>query len=109
MSNGRIAAGRVVAADDIPAAIDAFVRIAEGTSWKEAGIPGLPMRVSQDIRGYYETAALAMVDHAPPAWAGARWFFDETEAGKVLTAARAEMERQEAPHPMWFYLTPGDR
>jgi hypothetical protein len=109
LSYGRIAAGRVVAADDIPAAIEAFVRIAEGTAWKEAGIPGLPMRVSQDIRGYYETAALAMVDHAPPAWAGARWFFDATEAGKVLMAARAEMERQEAPQPMWFYLTPGDR
>ena len=30
-------------------------------------------------------------------------------AGKVLLEARAEMERQEAPHPMWFYLTPGDR
>jgi hypothetical protein len=109
MSNGRIAAGRVVTADDIPAAIEAFVRIAEGTSWKDAGVPGLPMRVSQDIRGYYETASLAMVDHAPPAWAGARWFFDATEAGKVLLEARAEMERQEAPHPMWFYLTPGDR
>jgi len=109
LSNGRIGAGRVVAADDVPAAIEAFIRITEGTSWKEAGIPGLPMRVSQDIRGYYETAALAMVDHAPPAWAAARWFLDETEAGKVLTAARSEMERQGAPHPMWFYLTPGDR
>ena len=109
LSNGRIAAGRVVTADDIPAAIEAFVRIAEGSSWKEAGIPGLPMRVSQDIRGYSETAALAMVDHAPPAWAGARWFFDATQAGQVLMEARAEMERQEAPHPMWFYLTPGDR
>ncbi|MEM9513881.1 MAG: hypothetical protein AAGA42_03400 [Actinomycetota bacterium] len=109
MSNGRIAAGRAVAADDIPAAIEAFARIAAGTPWAEAGIPGLPMRVSQDIRGYYETAALAMVDHAPAAWAGARWFLDATEAGKVLLAARAEMERQEAPQPMWFYLTPGDR
>ena len=109
LSNGRIGAGRVVAADDIPTAIEAFIRIAEGTSWKQAGIPGLPMRVSQDIRGYYETAALALVDHAPAAWAGARWFLDETETGKVLMAARAEMERQEAPQPMWFYLTPGDR
>ena len=109
LSNGRIGAGRVVAADDIPAAIEAFIRIVDGASWKEAGIPGLPMRVSQDIRGYYETAALAMVDHAPPAWAAARWFLDETETGKVLMAARAEMERQGAPHPMWFYLTPGDR
>ena len=109
MSNGRIAAGRVVQADDIPAAIEAFIRIADGTPWDEAGIPGLPMRVSQDIRGYYETAALAMVDHAPPAWAGTRWFLDATETGKVLLAARKEMERQEAPQPMWFYLTPGDR
>ena len=109
MSNGRITAGRVIAADDIPAAIEAFIRISEGTDWKEAGIPGLPMRVSQDIRGYYETAALAMVDHAPAAWAGTRWFLDETETGKVLLAARKEMQRQDAPQPMWFYLTPGDR
>ena len=109
MSDGRFGAGRVVAADDIPAAIEAFIRIADGTPWKEAGIPGLPMRVSQDIRGYYETAAIAMVDHAPAAWAGARWFYDETETGKVIMAARKEMERQDAPQPMWFYLTPGDR
>ncbi len=109
MSDGRFGAGRVVAADDVPAAIESFVRVAEGTPWKEAGIPGLPMRVSQDIRSYYETAALAMVDHAPPAWAGARWFFDETETGKVMVAARRAMQDQGAPHPMWFYLTPGDR
>ena len=109
MSDGRIAAGRVVSADDIPAAVEAFVRIAEGTPWKEAGIPGMPMRVSQDIRGYYETAMLALVDHAPAAWAGASWFLNETETGKVLMAAREEMQRQEAPQPMWFYLTPLDR
>lgn len=109
MTGGRIAAGRVVEADDIPAAIEAFIRIAEGTSWNEAGIPGLPMRASQDIRGYYETAMVAMVDHAPPAWAGTRWFLDATEAGKVLMAARKAMQEQDAPQPMWFYLTPGDR
>lgn len=109
MSNGRFGAGRVVAADDIPAAIEAFVRIAEGTPWKEAGVPGLPMRVSHDIRGYYETAALAMVDHAPAAWAGTRWFYDETETGRVMNAARRAMQDQDAPQPMWFYLAPGDR
>ncbi len=109
MSDGRFGAGRVVAADDIPAAIEAFIRIAEGTSWKEAGIPGLPMRASHDIRSYYETAALAMVDHAPAAWASTRWFYDQTETGKVMAAARDAMREQEAPQPMWFYLTPGDR
>jgi hypothetical protein len=108
-TDGRFAAGRVVAVDDIPAAIESFIRIIDGTPWKEAGIPGLPMRVAQDIRSYYETAALAMVDHAPPAWAGARWFLDHTETGKVMLAAREAMREQDAPHPMWFYLTPGDR
>ncbi|MEM7139966.1 MAG: hypothetical protein AAF548_02975 [Actinomycetota bacterium] len=109
MSKGRYAAGRTVAPDDVPAAIEAFVRIAEGAPWGDAGIPGLPMRVSQDIRGYYETAALAMSDHAPAAWATTRWFLDQTETGKVLMAARKEMQAQDAPQPMWFYLTPGDR
>ena len=32
-----------------------------GTPWKEAGVPGIPARVAQDIRGYYETAALGLV------------------------------------------------
>jgi hypothetical protein len=50
-----------------------------------------------------------MVDHAPPAWAGTRWFYDQTEAGKVMLAARTAMREQGAPQPMWFYLTPGDR
>ncbi len=109
MSGSRFSAGRVVAADDIPAAIEAFVRVAEGTPWAEAGIPGLPMRVSHDIRSYYETAALAMTDHAPAAWASTRWFLDQTETGKVMMAARQAMQDQDAPQPMWFYLTPGDR
>lgn len=109
LSKGRFGAGRVVDADDIPAAIEAFIRIAGGTAWKEAGVPGLTMRVSHDIRSYYETAALAMVDHAPAAWAGTRWFYDQTETGKVIIAARQAMQEQEAPQPMWFYLTPGDR
>ena len=109
MSGGRFGAGRVVAAEDIPSAIEAFIRVSEGTPWADAGIPGLPMRVSHDIRSYYETAALAMVDHAPAAWASTRWFLDQTETGKVMMAARQAMQEQEAPQPMWFYLIPGDR
>ena len=105
----RAGAGRTVSADDVPAAIESFIRVADGTPWKEAGIPGIPARVSQDIRGYYETAALAMVDHAPAAWTGARWFFDHTEAGKTVMAARAAIRDSGAPHGHWFYLAPGDR
>ena len=105
----RMGAGRVVGADEIPAAIEAFVRVAEGANWKEAGIPGIPARVSQDIRGYYETAALALADHAPSAWAGTRWFFDHTEAGAVVMAARRAMADAGVKQPIWFYMAPGDR
>ena len=105
----RVGAGRVVQADEITDAIDAFVKIAEGTPWKEAGVPGIPARVSQDIRGYYETAALALSDPAPPAWAGTRGFLDHTEAGRVLMNARQAMADAGEPNPIWFYMAPGDR
>lgn len=101
-------AGRVVEADQIPDALEAFIRVVDGTPWKEAGIPGIPARVSQDIRGYYETAALGLMDHAPSAWAGTRWFLDHTEAGKVILAARAMMRDTGASQTMWFYMAPGD-
>jgi len=104
----RTGAGRVVAADDIGAAVQSFVRVAEGTPWKEAGIPGIPARVAQDIRGYYETAALALAEHAPAPWAGARWFFTSTEAGRTIMAARKAMADAGEKQPIWFFLAPGD-
>ena len=105
----RAGTGRVVSADGVPDAVAALTRIAGGVPWKEAGIPGIPARVAQDIRGYYETAALGLADHVPSAWAGARWFFDHTEAGRTLLAARAEMRDSGAKQPVWFYMAPGDR
>ena len=77
--------------------------------WKDAGIPGIPARVAQDIRGYYEMAALGLADHVPSAWAGTRWFFDETQTGKVLLSARAAMRDAGVKQPIWFYMAPGDR
>lgn len=105
----RTGVGRVVNADTVADALQAFVRIAEGTPWKEAGVPGIPARVSQDIRGYYETASLGLSDHAPAAWASTRWFLDHTEAGKVVLAARAAMRDAGEKQPIWFFMTPGDR
>ena len=100
------ATGRAIAPDQIPAAVAAFLKVAEGTPWKEAGIPGVPARVAQDIRGYYETAALALVDHTPGAWETTRWFLDHTEAGKVIRGARAAMKDAGEKQPLWFYLVP---
>ncbi len=105
----RAGTGRVVDADAVPAAIEAIIRIAEGTPWKEAGLPGIPARVAQDLRGYYELAALGLSDHAPSAWSGTRWFFDHTRTGDVVLQARAAMRDQGAKQPVWFYMAPGDR
>lgn len=105
----RVGAGRVVDADHITDAIEAFARVADGTDWKQAAIPGIPARVAQDIRGYYETAALGLADHVPGAWAGTRWFFDRTEGGRTVTAAREAMRVAGVKQSVWFYMTPGDR
>ena len=105
----RAGAGRTVDADGVPAALEALIRVIDGTPWKEAGIPGIPARVAQDIRGYYETAALALADEPPAAYAATRWFFDETAAGGVVLAARAAMRDADVKQPIWFYMAPGDR
>ncbi|MDH3684470.1 MAG: hypothetical protein OEV40_31510, partial [Acidimicrobiia bacterium] len=84
--------------------IESFVRVAEGTPWKEAGIPGIPARVTMDIRGYYEAAALSLTDHTPGAFEATRWFLRETEAGKVIIAAREQMKADGVKQPIWQFL-----
>jgi len=105
----RSGTGRVIGPDGVADAVQALVRVADGVPWKDAGIPGIPARVAQDIRGYYETAALGLADHVPSAWAGTLWFFDRTEAGAILLRARAAMRDAGVKQPIWFYMAPGDR
>jgi hypothetical protein len=104
----RVAASRTVRPDDIPGALEAFIRIAQGTPWKEAKIPGIPARVAQDIRGYYETAALAIVDHTPAAWASTRWYRDSTKAGEVVRSAQLAMKNAGVRRDLWAFLLPMD-
>ncbi|MCP3989773.1 MAG: hypothetical protein GY724_11910 [Actinomycetia bacterium] len=110
VTGGRVGAHRVVDPDDIPAAIESFIRVAEGTPWKEAGIPGIPARVAQDIRGYYEAAAMALADHGSPrdsfpaAFEATRWFLRETEGGKAILAARDKMRDNGVKQPIWYFL-----
>ncbi len=74
--------------------------------WSEAGLPADPIQVAHDIRTYYEELAIELADGPPAAWAAERWFYDETEAGKALLAARRAMKAAEAPFPIWFYMAP---
>ena len=103
----RMGAFRLMGPDDVPAAIATFAAVADGAPWKEAGIPGIPARVVQDIRGYYEAAAVSLAEHTPSAFEATRWFQHETEAGKAILGAKAEMERQGAKPGLYQYLTSG--
>ena len=105
----RIGAAREISADQVPAAIGAFVKIADGTAWQEAGIPGNPMRVAQDIRGYYQTAATELAIGSYGAWAGETWFYEQTETGRLILEVRRLLKAAGAPHGLWFYLSPGDQ
>ena len=104
----RAGAVRLLDADAIPNAIEAFVRVADGMPWKEAGIPGIPARVAHDIRGYYEMAAMEIAGHTPAAWAGYRWFRDQTHTGKIIQGAQRAIKASGAPEPLWRFLLPLD-
>ena len=108
--NGRTSVGRAISADEIPAALEKFVQITDGQSWDEAGFSAPPIQIVHDIRAYYEELAFELVDDGPiPAWGAERWFYDKTEAGKVLLTARRTLKEAGADRPIWFFMAPGSR
>lgn len=110
-ARGVTGVGRAIDAETIPAAIDVLHQWAEGASWKDVPLPGKnTVAVTHDIRAYYEEAATELVS-GPVAGgrAAEAWFFDTTEAGKTIMAARKALQEQEAPFPFWFYMAPAHR
>ena len=103
--------GRAIDADTVPAAIEALERVAAGTPLKEADLPGKnTVAVCHDVRTYYEEAAVELANG--PLGSGRaieNWFFEETEAGKVVLAARKALADEGVPFPFWFYMAPGHR
>ncbi len=108
---GFTSVGRAIAADDVPHALSVLHEIANGADWASAGIPGgNTVAVCHDIRTYYEEAALELVDGPLPGGRAMEdWFFDQTEAGKTMLAARTAIRDAGAKFPIWFYMTPGQR
>lgn len=102
--HGQTNVGRAVDADGIPAALEGFLRIADGTPWTEAGLKGFPMDLAKDIESYYQEAATALGDHIPSARSAESWFYRKTEAGAALKRAKQAFRDQKAP--FWFYITP---
>jgi len=98
--------GRVIDADAVPEALEAFLRIAEGTPWREAGIPGDVGAVLMDIRCYYEEAAMALAEHVPAARAAESWYYQRTEAGALMKRMIEQLVDSDPPFPYLYYLAP---
>ena len=107
--NGRTSVGAHVSADEIPGAINNFARIAAGEPWDEVSLDASANRVAQDIRAYYEELACELADGPAGPWAVERWFYERTETGKVLLAARHKMRDAGAPYFEWFLMSPASR
>jgi len=106
--HGRTNLGRLVDADGIPSLLEAFIKIREGTPYKEAGIPtNNLLEASKDIMNYYEEAAVAIADHVPGARAAESWFFRETATGKLLIEVRDKLMSEGLK--VAFYITPAGR
>lgn len=104
---GRTSVGRAAAAEDIGDVVEAFVRIADGAALAEADVPGGDvLAAAMDVRTYYEEAAQSLADHVPGARQVDTWIYQETEIGKLIHAAQAELKSQDVPQPLWFYLMP---
>ena len=110
-SHGATSVGRVIDADGVPDALDVLQQWAAGASWQDVPLPGKhTVAVCHDIRTYYEEAAMELVSGPTPEGRAAEaWFFEETEAGKTVMAARKALQDQDAPFPFWFYMAPGHR
>jgi len=108
---GTTTVGRSVDADGVPGALEILQTIADGAPWKEAGIPGKnTTAIVHDIRTYYEEAALELADGPPPEGRAAEaWFYEQTEAGATVMAARNAIKDQDGPHGAWFYMAPAHR
>ncbi len=108
---GVTSVGRVLGPDEIPGALAVLHQWAEGAPMAEVALPGKnTVAVAHDIRTYYEEAALELATGPTPGGRAAEaWFFEATEAGKTMLAARAAMKKQEAPFPFWFYMAPAHR
>jgi hypothetical protein len=62
-----------------------------------------------DIRSYCEELCTQLSGGVPDAWAAEHWFYEETEAGKIIQAARRSMRGNDPPQPLWFYMAPALR
>jgi hypothetical protein len=112
-NGGRTNFGRVLNHESLLDALRALDRIANhGVMWNEAGLPSDTIQTTIDIRAYYIEAAMSLVEDVreavASAWGFERWFYRQTETGKLVVAARAAMKDAGVANPIWTFMSSMD-
>ncbi len=105
-ASGRTMVGRQINPDQVADAVAGFVRLADGEGLAAAAIPGDAVKVANDIRAYYEEAAMALVDHVPAARSAESWYFRATATGDVMRRAHQALRKASGPAKLVTYLVP---
>ena len=109
-ADGRTAVGRVAGPDGIGELICKFVTLAERGDLDAAGFDANSVRAAgQDVRAYYEEAALALSDHVPGARQVEAWFYNQTQTGPIIRAAARALEAAGEDRNTWYYMLPGSQ
>ena len=109
-AGGRTAMGRVGGPDQIADLVGRMIRIADGAGLAEAGFDADSIRAAgQDIRAYYEEAALALAEHIPAARQVETWIYHTTETGAVIRAAAQALRAAGVEQPVWYLLLPANQ
>jgi hypothetical protein len=105
---GRTVVGKVIGPDQVPEAVALFARVVETGSWDGLGELGPVRFLAQDIRGYYEEAAMELAGHVPAAHAGEAWFYRESATGKLMLEVMRIIREGGAPRGDWAFLVPSN-
>jgi hypothetical protein len=106
-STGRTVVGKIFGPESVPEVVGLLAKIAAGeTPWETLKTLGTPRLVAQDVRGYYEEAAMALSAHVPAANQADAWFFLKTAAGEALRGVAIRMREGGAPQADWGFLVP---
>ena len=107
-ADGRTATGRIGGPDQIADLVGCMIRIADGASLEDVRFDADSVRAAaQDIRAYYEEAAL--VEHVPATRKVETWIYQTTETGTVIRAAAQALRTAGAEQPTWYYLLPANQ
>ena len=110
LKTARTSVGKEISAEDIPHALQKFARIAEGESWEKLGYTVASMYcTSLDVRSYYEEVASEIAENPISPWATEQWFYEKTNAGRIILEARRAMRDNGVDKSVWFGLVPAGR